>query len=472
MSRVTGLPQCRACVQRWRTCSKCGQADHIGSGTLDQPVCPACTSPATAVACPGCGRARQIQAATCQGCNLRTRLVGLLGGGTGQVRPSLQPLYDSLIDHERPATLLRWLAKPYVTTALADLGSGRLEPDHAAFDALPGGKPVDHLRAMLVAVGVLPERDEQLARLERWITATIGDHPEAKLLHRYAVWHLLRRLRNRATRPLTAGQATVVRTHVTAAIALLDWMSARHLTLATAGPADLDQWLAGRAANRITAGHFARWARRQKLTTLRYPSTSWDGPAGPMDTNARWTRARRLLHDDTLPDADRVAGLLVLLYAQQVTTLTRLTVTDVTLDGDRVRLRLGRAPIELPEPLAGLVLALVATRRGHAALTDQGTSPWLFTGGIPGRPLSASRLAERLRAIGVRAKQERSTALFTLAGELPAALLAQMLGIHITGAVKWQHAAAGDWTTYAADYARRDPPRHTPEQGYSETSDI
>ena len=34
--------------------------------------------------------------------------------------------------------------------------------------------------------------------------------------------------------------------------------------------------------------------------------------------------------------------------------------TDVTLDGDRVRLRLGRAPIELPEPLAGLVLDAVA----------------------------------------------------------------------------------------------------------------
>jgi hypothetical protein len=404
---------------------------------------------------------------------LRLRLVDLFGGGTGEVRPGLEPLFADLLGHERPATLLRWLAKPHVAAALADLGAGRLEPNHAAFDALPVGKAVDHLRAMLVAVGVLPERDEQLARLERWITETINDHPQAQLLHRYGVWHLLRRLRNRAnTAPVTAGQATVVRTNLTAAVALLDWMSARDLTLATAGPANLDQWLAGPGANRIAAGHFARWARHQKLTALGYPATGWDGPAGPIDTDARWTQARRLLHDDTLPHADRVAGLLVLLYAQQVSTLTRLTITDVTVDGSAVRLRLGRAPIELPEPLTGLVLALVATRRGHAALTDQGTSPWMFPGGIPGRPLSASRLAERLRAIGVRAKQERSTALFTLAGQLPAALLTQMLGIHITGAVKWQHAAAGDWTAYAADYARRDHPGHTPEQSYSDTSDI
>jgi hypothetical protein len=32
-----------------------------------------------------------------------------------------------------------------------------------------------------------------------------------------------------------------------------------------------------------------------------------------------------------------------------------------------------------------------------------------------------------------------------------------MLGIHIKVAVQWQHASAGDWTTYAADYSRRKP---------------
>jgi hypothetical protein len=30
-----------------------------------------------------------------------------------------------------------------------------------------------------------------------------------------------------------------------------------------------------------------------------------------------------------------------------------------------------------------------------------------------------------------------------------------MLGIHIKVAVAWQQAASGDWTTYAADVARR-----------------
>jgi hypothetical protein len=32
-----------------------------------------------------------------------------------------------------------------------------------------------------------------------------------------------------------------------------------------------------------------------------------------------------------------------------------------------------------------------------------------------------------------------------------------MLGIHITVAVQWQKASAGDWAAYAADVSRRVP---------------
>lgn len=112
-------------------------------------------------------------------------------------------------------------------------------------------------------------------------------------------------------------------------------------------------------------------------------------------------------------------------------------------------------PIVLPEPLSTLVHELVTTRRGHAVLGDQGASPWLFPGGQPGRPVSADRLGQRLRLIGLRPAQARSTALFQLATELPAAVLARMLGIHITVAVQWQQYSAGDWTSYAADVSRR-----------------
>ena len=299
-----------------------------------------------------------------------------------------------------------------------------------------------------------------MIRLQRWITATIAgrdDPGERQLLHRYAIWHALRRLRRRAgSQHITHGQAVTVQRHVRAAITLLDWLTARGLELGTARQGDLDTWLTSdHAAHHREAGNFVRWARRQKLTSLDFAATRWDGPSGIIDTEARWHHARRLLHDDTLKPEDRVAGLLVLLYAQGPAAISRLTLDHVHAGEQHVRLRLGREPVVLPEPLDALVLQLAASRRGHAALGDQGTSRWLFPGGQPGQPISAYRLAERLRQLGLRPGPARSTALFGLAAELPAALLARLLGIHISVAVAWQRASSGDWTAYAADYSRR-----------------
>jgi hypothetical protein len=219
----------------------------------------------------------------------------------------------------------------------------------------------------------------------------------------------------------------------------------------------MNGWPAPASPNAGPTGHFVRWAKHQKLTRLDFPATRWDGPTRVIDTEARWEHARRLLHDDSLKPEDRVAGLLVLLYAQQPATISRLTLDKVQTSGDEVHLMLGREPVVLPEPLAGLVLHLVATRRGHATIADQGTSPWLLPGGRPGQPISPYRLSERLHQIGVHPGPARSTALFQLATELPAAILARMLGIHIKVAVAWQQASSGDWMTYAADVSRRGP---------------
>jgi hypothetical protein len=150
--------------------------------------------------------------------------------------------------------------------------------------------------------------------------------------------------------------------------------------------------------------------------------------------------------------------LLVVLYAQRVSAIARLTVDDVAIDGNRVDILLGSVPVALPAPLTALATDLVAARRGHAVTGNPGTSPWLFPGGQPGRPISASRLGERLTSLGISIGEVRTAALFQLATELPAAVLARMLGIHIQVAVQWQRAASADWATYAAELARRGPP--------------
>ncbi|TJZ99269.1 hypothetical protein [Actinacidiphila oryziradicis] len=66
-----------------------------------------------------------------------------------------------------------------------------------------------------------------------------------------------------------------------------------------------------------------------------------------------------------------------------------------------------------------------------------------------------ARLGQRLINVGIQPGQARSTALFALAEEVPVAILARMLGIHIQVAVQWQKASAGDWAAYAADVSRR-----------------
>ncbi len=97
--------------------------------------------------------------------------------------------------------------------------------------------------------------------------------------------------------------------------------------------------------------------------------------------------------------------------------VSRLTTSHVEHDGTRVRLRLGQVPITLPTPAADLTLRLLDGKRGHATTGAGGASPWLFPGGQPGRPINASHLGQRLKALGIQPGHARSTALFQLAAE-------------------------------------------------------
>lgn len=461
VSKATGEPWCGGCRQ-WRArCARCGQINPVRGGTREAPLCAGCARPDPGFwrSCPACGQQAQLHDKPCDRCNLAHRVGTIFDDGTGRVAPHLRAMHDELVNTPRPQTTLRWLATATTRQILIDLATGHRQLTHQALDELPPSQTLDHLRAVLVATASLPGRDEQLVRIERWVTQRISerDDPEDKqLLHRYAVWHLLRRLRhrNRATET-TYRQIATLRKQVHAAIALLDHLRSHELTLPGCAQPDLDAALAtNRAAGR--AGHFVRWAASQGINpTLRFSATRWTGPAGPLDHNLRWAHARDLLHNNTIDPADRVAGLLLLLYAQRPATISRLSLDDIDIKNDTVALRLGSIPVVLPEPLATLTRELAITRRGHAVLGAQGGSRWLFPGGQPGRPISAARLDHRLRKIGLHPAQARSTALVQLATELPAAVLARTLGIHIKVAVRWQQASSGDWTNYAAEVSHR-----------------
>ena len=467
-STITGRPWCSACARFWARCSRCGQVAPLRAGTRAQPLCAACTDQDSTAwkTCPSCGETGRLITRRCARCGLRERLDTLFVGTDGHVRPELQTLYQALNELDRPSTALRWVSSSTVATVLGEIASGERPLTHVALDELPTTKTLAHLRAVLVATAALPVRDEHLAQLEAWIARTVASRPDAadrQLLGRYALWHVLRRLRQRTrTTSATAAQASAARVNIQGAAAFLDRLAVHRLTLATCSQRHLDDWMvAATIAQQGRTGPFVRWARRERLTRLDFPATAWSGPTGALDAEGRWEQARRLIHGDVLPTDQRVAGLLVLLYAQQAATISRLSVDDITERDGETRIRLGREPVVLPAPIADLIRQLVEARTGHARIGDDAASRWLFPGGRPGQPISAFRLTERLRQIDIYAGQARSTALFQLASEMPAAILARLLGIHISVAVKWQRASGGDWTAYAADVSRRADHRNT-----------
>ena len=269
VSKVTGQPRCGACARSRARCSRCGQLAPARAGTRDAPLCGDCAVPDPGFfkTCPACGSPGRLIAGACRRCHLRQRLDKLLADGTGNVRPELQVLHQTLATTDRPAAVLAWLSSATSQTMLTELAAGLRPLTHAAFDELPASKPLAHLRSVLVATGALPARDEHLVQLERWITQTVAgrvDPQEKEILHRYAAWHVLRRLRHRIRGThATHGQAGVARRNITAAVTFLNWLAARDLTLASCPQADLDQWMAAASTSqRGPAGHFIRWAQQ------------------------------------------------------------------------------------------------------------------------------------------------------------------------------------------------------------------
>jgi hypothetical protein len=189
----------------------------------------------------------------------------------------LRALHHNLLEAEHPETVLSWLNKKTTTQVLGELSTGTRPMTHTALDELPDTKPLRHLRSMLVATGALPPRDEQLAQLERWISSTINGHDnpdDQQMLRRYALWHLMRRLRRRTNGTETTDSQTVgVRRHLSAALVLVDWLRARGLTLHTAWQNDLESWL---VSEHLTHRREARTCSRCATSEAIVPS---DNPA-------------------------------------------------------------------------------------------------------------------------------------------------------------------------------------------------
>ncbi len=196
-------------------------------------------------------------------------------------------------------------------------------------------KAVRHLRAALVADGVLPARDERLAEPERWLpraVARIEDPSERQVVRGFATWHHFRRLRRDAEkRAVTLHQAVVVRREVKAAIQLIEWLRARSTSLATCTQHDIDDWLATDIWVRYLARTFLVWSiRNRHAHRILIPIPPKDAPMVLIEQDRRWAHVRRLVKGDGVDTATRVAGLLLLLFAQPLSRTCQIRLDQVT----------------------------------------------------------------------------------------------------------------------------------------------
>jgi len=390
---------------------------------------------------------------------LHRRLRVLLGDEANRRRTGLTPLFEALAAATAPRATLDWLNKDYkISAILGRVARGELALTPDTLDRL---EPVldagrsRHLEHLLVATGTLPARDPVLAALERWCDPfldRIGPAEHAQLLRTYAHWHILRPLRARPPQSaITESTGYSARARLKCVAAFLDWLAHRGHCLSEVQQLDVDTWCARQPPHRIKLVHaFTAWASTHKaMPPVDVPAGRTSEPVAPIEHDERWAVARRLLHAPDISVADRVAGVLVIVYAQPLTRINRLTVSDLIMQPGRVAIRLGSSPIEIPEPLAAYVHELVADRRPQPRKVHIRSDPgWLFLGANPGRPISQYTLASRLRRHGIEPGRHRRAALYQLAAEMPAAVVADLLGISPSTANIWSRLAGRSWNAY------------------------
>ena len=150
---------------------------------------------------------------------------------------------------------------------------------------------------------------------------------------------------------------------------------------------------------------------------------------------------------------ERVAGLLLLLYAQPVSHIVRLTIDDVCHVDDQVLLRLGPA-VPVPAPFADLLLNLASNRTNTATATNR-EARWLFPGRRAGQPLHPDTLWTTLRQFGIPACAARTAALRDLVHQAPVPVIAQALGYGHLAAHRHATQAGQTWARYApGDHAQ------------------
>ncbi len=286
-------PSCQAArPERFETCLGCGQRRRVARRTGSHAECDPCVKrrKRARVACPDCGRtlrpaatdpsrcercagekplpecrdcgaqADHHDAGQCPRCALTRRLEQLRRDSDASALAVLEPYIAALAGSPDPWTVICWMRTSPAYTTVQDLAGGRIEVSHEALDTVARGKTTAHLRAALVAHGVLAPRAEQTAALDRATERALTRLPESEdraHVRAFAAWqlrhHLLRRERRGQT---TRSSGRFAGQRMRAAVELVLWTHSHGLTLETLGQHEFDRWLSERSSATLRIAPF------------------------------------------------------------------------------------------------------------------------------------------------------------------------------------------------------------------------
>lgn len=352
-ARWQGERICGVCVRSaLRTrgiCPGCGHEGVLPGRRKDQtaqPICITCAGIRYHYTCAECGlEGENYRAGQCARCALRAELVGILLDHPAD-RDAMTKLIDILCCADRPESILSWLRRPSVVDLLSGISTGAIDLTHDGLSATESSPRVDHLRRILQHHGLLPERDEHLAQFETWLAAKLDAIPSPIVrapVQQFATWHHLRRLRD-ASQPgqSSAASKRSAKQEITETIKFLTWLEQAHNRHAgDCTQQDVDEYLHSGPSTRYLIRTFIVWARQSsinKSVTVRRRITQ-NTPTITNGQRLEWIKELLTGESESLPY--RVAGILLLLYAQPLTKIAALRTTDVIdVDGE-TRLRLG-----------------------------------------------------------------------------------------------------------------------------------
>lgn len=450
---VTTWPDGRVCGYCYqaakRTTGTCA-CGHTGvlPGRIDgRPACRTCSGVTLNVDCSICGAEAELHSSgRCWRCTLIDEVdVSLADPATGAVSPTLQPLAEALRFMSRPNSGLTWIRQPHVQQFLRELLD---DPTitHERLDSLKASRTREHVRGLLVEHGILPRRDERLARYKNWSTQAVervDDPDHREVIERFVRWHMLRRMNQMEA--VTQGTFLRSKQTVTVAIDLLNWLTTRVTPLAALSQADLDQWQATGPSTREIASRFLGWAIKTRLVDVGLRMTPHRRGTSPRLPAADQRRAlEQTVHETSMTARDRLVALLVLVFGQQMEDVAKLTWEQVKVADDMVTLTLGPAEIALTDPLDDLV-RVIAQSPSNSNTAAHPNDLWVFPGQAPGRHIDPAHLRQRMRHL-FRTRDARLGTLHELTRETPVAILAESLGY--SPATIDRHAIAAN-ATYA-----------------------